>query len=316
MKTKDKPAAIKVLSVNISEEKGTIKKAVPEIYCNEKGVDNDAHAGSWHRQVSLLGIESVEKFSKQAGRSIAFGEFAENITTSGIVLYKTAPLDKLIIGNVELEVTQIGKKCHGTSCAIFKEVGNCVMPKEGIFARVLKKGQIKAGDSITYHPKVFKAMVITLSDRANRGEYSDLSGPEIISQLEGFFKDSNWHFDITYKLIADDADALRKLLNQARKDGYDMVFTTGGTGIGPRDITPEIAKEFITKEIPGIMESIRLKYGAQKPNALLSRGVAGLMDETFLYVLPGSMRAVKEYMGEILITLRHLIFMLEGVDVH
>ena len=81
------------------------------------------------------------------------------------------------IGDVELEITQIGKKCHGSGCAIFNEVGSCVMPKEGIFARVLKHGSIKAGDEVIYKPKVYKIQVITLSDRAYKGEYEDRSGP-------------------------------------------------------------------------------------------------------------------------------------------
>ncbi len=310
------PKTIKVISVNISKEKGTVKKPVPEIKLNPEGVEQDAHAGKWHRQVSLLGNESFEKFSKEAGRQIAFGEFAENITTEGLVLYETAPFDRLKIGKTMLEITQIGKKCHGSSCAIFKEVGNCVMPKEGIFARVLQGGTIKAGDQVEYLPKVFKVMVITLSDRASRGEYDDLSGPEIIAQLEGFFAQNRWHHKIERKLIADDADSLRFILRKAKEEHYDMVFTTGGTGIGPRDITPEVARLMLTKEIPGIMESIRLKFGSEKPNALLSRGVAGLMDETLLYVLPGSVRAIKEYMGEIFKTLRHLLFMQRGIDIH
>jgi molybdopterin adenylyltransferase len=307
---------IKVISVNISKEKGTVKTPVPEIRLNKEGVEQDAHAGRWHRQVSLLGNESFEKFSKEAGRQIAFGEFAENITTEGLILYETAPFDRLKIGNTLLEITQIGKKCHGSSCAIFKEVGNCVMPKEGIFARVVQGGNIKAGDQVEYLPKVFKVMVITLSDRASRGEYDDLSGPEIVKQLEGFFAQYRWHHKIDRKLIADDADSLRFILRKAKEERYDMVFTTGGTGIGPRDITPEVARLMLTKEIPGIMESIRMKFGSEKPNALLSRGVAGLMDETLLYVLPGSVRAIKEYMGEIFNTLRHLLFMQKGIDIH
>lgn len=307
---------LKVLSVNISEKKGTIKKAVPHIVCNETGVEGDAHAGKWHRQVSLLGVESVEKFSKQAGREIAFGEFAENITSRGIVLYETAPFDRLVFGETVLEITQIGKKCHGSSCAIFKEVGNCVMPKEGIFARVIQGGTIKAGDSFRYEPKIFKAMVITLSDRASRGEYEDLSGPEIVNQLTAFFNENRWQHQLEPKIIPDDEDSLRFLLQKARDEKYDLVFTTGGTGIGPRDITPEVARTFISREIPGIMEAIRLKFGSEKPNALLSRGVAGLMDDSLLYVLPGSVRAVKEYMGEIRKTLKHLFFMQKGVDVH
>ncbi len=143
---------IKVISVNISEQKGTIKVPVEQIVLNDQGVEKDAHAGDWHRQVSLLGVESFTKFQEMANRELAYGEFAENITTEGIVLYNTTPGDKLIIGEVELEITQIGKKCHGKGCAIYTEVGNCVMPKEGIFAKVLKGGVIKAGNTIQYIP--------------------------------------------------------------------------------------------------------------------------------------------------------------------
>lgn len=145
--------ASKVVSVNISHEKGTIKTPVPEILLTDKGVDGDAHAGDWHRQVSLLAQESVNKWGAQAGRKVAYGEFAENITTQGIILYETNPGDRLIIGDTELEVTQIGKKCHGNGCAIFREIGNCVMPKEGIFAKVISTGKVKAGDEIIFLKK-------------------------------------------------------------------------------------------------------------------------------------------------------------------
>lgn len=307
---------IKVISVNISEKKGTIKKPVDKIELTELGVKSDAHAGNWHRQVSLLGSESVKRFEKDAKRHIEYGEFAENITTDGLILYKTSPLDKLIIGDAELEITQIGKKCHGTSCAIFKEVGNCVMPKEGIFARVLKNGIVKAGDSIEYIPKVYKVHVITLSDRAFKGEYEDISGPRILELLEAFFEMNNNQFEIEHTIIPDDPEALRALLERAEDNKIDVVFTTGGTGVGPRDYTPEVVQDLLDKEIPGIMEAIRLKYGMEKPNALLSRGVAGLMGQTFVYTLPGSVRAVNEYMEEILKTLKHLMYMLYGLDAH
>lgn len=134
-----------ILSVNISEKKGTIKTPRNEITLNEKGVENDAHAGDWHRQVSLLANESIQKFQKQLDRKLEYGEFAENITTKGIVLHETKPGDRLILDNVILEVTQIGKKCHGSNCQIFQQVGNCVMPKEGIFAKVIKPGIVKPG---------------------------------------------------------------------------------------------------------------------------------------------------------------------------
>ena len=307
---------ITVVSVNISEKKGTIKVPVPQIELNELGVANDAHAGDWHRQVSLLADESVQRFTHAAGRKINYGEFAENITTKGLELVNTHPLDRLTIGDVELEITQIGKECHGTSCAIFKEVGNCVMPKEGIFARVLKNGTVKAGDPVNYFPRVYKVLVITLSDRASRGEYSDRSGPRIEQLLASFFDNMKWAYAVERKLIPDDAAALKALLEEAILAKTDIVITTGGTGIGPRDITPDVVKSLLDKEIPGVMELIRFKYGSLKPNALLSRAVAGVMKRTLVYTLPGSVKAVEEYMTEITPTLRHSIYMLHNLDAH
>jgi molybdenum cofactor synthesis domain-containing protein len=307
---------ITVVSVNISEKKGTIKIPVPFIELNELGVANDAHAGNWHRQVSLLADESVERFTHSAGRKIKYGEFAENITTKGLELVNTHPLDKLIIGDVEMEITQIGKECHGTSCNIFKEVGNCVMPKEGIFAKVIKNGIVKAGDEVIYIPRVYKVLIITLSDRASLGEYTDRSGPKIEQLISGYFETESWKYAIDRKLIPDEKEALESLLNEARQEQVDIVITTGGTGIGPRDITPDVVKPLLDKEIPGIMELIRFKYGSLKPNALLSRAIAGVMQNSLVYTLPGSVKAVEEYMTEIIPTLRHSIFMLHNLDAH
>src|SRR5512141_2566565 len=256
----------KVSSVNTSETKETIKQPVKEITITRTGVMKDAHAGGWHRQVSLLAVESVEKFSKEAKRKINFGEFAENITTQGIDLPKCYIFDRFEIGETELELTQIGKECHGTTCAIFKEVGNCVMPKEGIFCRVLKTGKIKPNDRIVHVPKVLRVSIITLSDRASGGMYKDLSGPKIKEILNSFFSPRNQRIDIHNVLIPDDADALQKLLIQHKNDHADFIFTTGGTGIGERDITVETVSKMLDKQLPGIMELIRVKYGMEKPN--------------------------------------------------
>jgi len=307
---------MEVLSVNISEKKGTIKKPVPQIELDSRGVRGDAHAGDWHRQVSLLAEESIIKFSQQAGRKINYGEFAENITTRGIEVWKTHPLDRFQIGEVELEVTQIGKECHGNTCSIFKEVGNCVMPKEGIFTRVIRPGIVKAGDTLQYLPYTFDVQIITLSDRASRGEYEDLSGPRIAELAGSFFEELGWQCNIDVTVIPDDAAQLQLLLEGFVESGADFIFTTGGTGIGPRDITVDVIKPMLDKELPGIMELIRYKYGSLKPNALLSRSVAGVTGGTLIYTLPGSMKAVNEYCSEIFPTLKHSILMLHGIDSH
>ncbi len=136
-----------VVAVSVSEKKGERKTPVPRVELKvEHGIIGDAHAGDWHRQVSLLAIESIEKMQR-LGLSVDSGDFAENITTKGIVLPELPIGSRIAIGETLLEVTQIGKECH-TRCAIFYQAGDCVMPKEGIFARVLVGGAIKPGDSV------------------------------------------------------------------------------------------------------------------------------------------------------------------------
>ncbi|MCX6251385.1 MAG: molybdopterin-binding protein [Bacteroidetes bacterium] len=308
--------SVEILSVNISEKKGTVKTPVPVIELTSRGIKEDAHAGDWNRQVSMLGAESIEKSELQNARRFRFGEFAENITTRGIVLFETHPLDRFICGELELEITQIGKECHGSGCSIFKEVGNCVMPKEGIFCRVIRPGFLRPGDMLEYIPKKYTAQVITLSDRASRGEYEDKSGPEVIGRIQSFFDQDHLPVSIKYSLLPDEPEKLTALLVESTREKTDLILTTGGTGIGPRDITPDVIRPLLTKEIPGIMEMIRLKYGVTKPNALVSRSIAGVIGHSLVFVLPGSVRAVEEYMTEITPLLKHLISMLHGLDIH
>ena len=136
-----------VKAVCISERKGTMKHEVPEIHVKIKhGIEGDAHAGDWHRQISLLGTESVDKL-RHILPDIPAGAFAENILTEGITLYKLPIGTRLRVGETELEVTQIGKQCHN-DCEIKRTTGKCVMPTEGIFAIVIKEGRIQAGDEI------------------------------------------------------------------------------------------------------------------------------------------------------------------------
>jgi len=164
-------------------------------------------------------------------------------------------------------------------------------------------------------PDKFEILIITLSDRAFKGEYQDLSGPMIREKLSEFFAVQKWDYSVSITLIPDEAETLQNIIKEAGITA-NLIFTTGGTGIGPRDITVETVKPLLVKEIPGIMEFIRIKYGAEKPNALLSRGVAGIIGKSLIYTLPGSVKAVDEYMSEILKTLKHAVLMQYGIDSH
>ena len=138
----------KVLAICISKHKGTLKNEVSEAnFIEEFGIEGDAHAGKWHRQVSLLALEKIDDFRNKGG-NVDFGAFGENLVVDGIELHKLPVGQQLQVGEVLLEVTQIGKECHD-KCAIYYQVGECIMPKNGIFTRVLKGGKVKVGDQCT-----------------------------------------------------------------------------------------------------------------------------------------------------------------------
>lgn len=138
----------KVIAINISEKKGVPKNSIEEgMFIEDHGLEGDAHAGKWHRQVSLLANESVDKMKALGVKGLCTGKFAENITTEGILLWEIPVGTKLKIGDTIQEVSQIGKECH-SGCAIKKQVGQCIMPTQGIFTRVLKSGKVKVGDEI------------------------------------------------------------------------------------------------------------------------------------------------------------------------
>lgn len=279
-----------VQAVSLSEQKGTVKIPQPAVeLVVGHGIKGDAHAGKWHRQVSLLGWESIAKM-RALNAPVDAGSFAENITTVGLVLYELPIGTTLAIGEtVIMRVTQIGKECH-QGCAIRQLTGDCVMPREGIFAEVLAGGVVRPGDEITVWP-LRRAAVVTMSDRGFRGERADSCGPMIADWLQ------LRAFSVQSKLVPDEEDEIVPCLTEL-VDGsqVDLILTTGGTGFGPRDVTPEATLKVLDRQAPGLAEGLRY-YGLQKtPRAMLSRAVAGLRRQTLIVNLPGSPKAVGEYL--------------------
>lgn len=303
-----------VISVNISEKKGTIKHPVPSIQLKLRhGIVGDAHAGDWHRQISLLAEESVDTMRAVCPISLDAGVFAENINTRGLDLKNLAIGTHLRIGETEVEVTQIGKECH-SDCAIRRQTGDCIMPREGVFARVVKGGTIHTGDEMKLLPTPadlpLRAAVITLSDKGSRGEREDKSGPLIVEMLTA----TGYKVEEALLLPDDAAQLKTQLLRLADARQVNLILTTGGTGFAPRDITPEVTLSVAERNVPGIAEAMRYHSLTITPRGMLSRAASVLRGKTLIVNLPGSPKAVKENLEYILPSLAHGIRLAAGLD--
>lgn len=301
----------RILAVCISDKKGIQKTAVEKgMLIENYGLEHDAHAGIWHRQVSMLSFEKIDEFRK-AGARVDFGAFGENLVVDGFDLSTVPVGTRFQIGEAVLELTQVGKECHN-HCAIYKVMGDCIMPREGVFTRVLKGGEVKAGDEITMLPleadRPFTAAVITLSDKGYIGEREDLSGPAIVDILK------NAGYDIVETLLLPDGkQPLKKqLCRLADQRQVNVIFTTGGTGFSERDVTPEATIEACDRMAPGIAEAMRAYSLTITKNAMLSRAASGIRKRTLIINLPGSPKAVRETLEYILPALDHGIRILRG----
>ena len=302
-----------IQAICISEVRGVQKHAIPEADLTpEWGIVGDAHGGNWHRQVSLLGLEKIEAF-RAKGADVAYGAFGENLVVDGLD-FRTLPVGTLLaVGDVLLQMTQIGKECHN-HCAIYKAVGDCIMPREGVFAKVLHGGHIKVGDEMKLIPRTeplpWQAAVITLSDKGARGEREDKSGPAIVQRLE-----AEGYEVVEQILLADDAAALKTTLTRlADQRQLDLILTTGGTGFAPRDITPEATYAVADRNAPGIAEAMRYHSLSITPRGMLSRAASVLRGKTLIVNLPGSPKAVKENLEYILPSLEHGVRIAAGLD--
>lgn len=302
------PETVEIVSVNTSAKPDTPKKPAPEVTLSSDGIKGDAAVPPG--LVTILSREIIAPFEKQLGRRVEPGEFTENITVRGLDLRKVAPLDRFRIGELELEVTQIGKPCNTDTCPVAGPLGRCPMPTDAILCRPVTMGELRPGDTLTFMPRTLCIRIIALAPTATARPHKGKPGPKAKELLDDFFKDKRWHVEIESMTLPEDPDRLKAQLTADIAAGIDVIFTTGSTGIEPTDTAPDVALSVADKTIPGIPEYIRTKYAHDNPHALLSRSVAAVAQQTLIYTLPGSENAVAEYLAEILKTLEHLVILL------
>ncbi len=300
-----------VRAVCLSAERGTAKHSVGTAeFVAQHGLRGDAHAGTWHRQVSLLSRGKVEEFRRR-GAQAEDGAFGENLLVDGIDFSSLPVGTRFRCGSVELELTQVGKECH-RHCAVFARLGDCIMPREGVFARVIRGGTVSAGDELTAELPApgYRVGIITASDTGARGEREDASGQAVreIAEAAGYAV-------VSRALLPDDRPLLEAELKRLCDGGIaDLVLTTGGTGFSPRDCMPEATLAVAERAVPGIPEAMRRESAGVTKRAMLSRAAAAIRGRTLIVNLPGSTKAVRECLGFIIGDLRHGLDILTGRD--
>lgn len=299
-----------VRAVCISERRGIQKKNVQTAeFLADFGIAGDAHGGNWHRQVSLLSAEKIEEFNRR-GAGVSYGDFGENLVVEGFDFTSLPVGTTFRCGEVILEMTQIGKECH-SHCQIYKKMGECIMPTQGVFARVVQGGILSVGDEMEIVDRAdtrYTAAVITLSDKGFTGEREDTSGPLACEMAE-----QAGYRIVERLLLPDDREKLEKELRRLA-DGrqVNLILTTGGTGFSLRDQTPEATLAVATRNAPGIAEAMRWYSLSITGRAMLGRGASVIRNQTLIVNLPGSRKAVKESLEYILPHLSHGIEILVG----
>lgn len=308
-------SAGRLLHVCISDCKGTTKNPVPHAVLQENhGLLGDAHAGPGHRQVSLLDEADVAGM-RAKGLELAPGAFGENLVIAGLDLATLGIGSRLQVGQAELEITQIGKLCYDR-CPIYHQTGDCIMPRAGVFARVLQGGKVAPGMSIEVVACVprqtIQAAVLTVSDRCAAGTAKDTAGPAVSAQLQ---EELDAHMAWT-GVAPDEREIITQILQGLAERGLDLMVAVGGTGCGPRDVTPEATRSVIEREVPGLAEAMRAASARLTPHALLQRGVCGIRGTTLILNLPGSEKAAVENLAAVLAALPHAVQLIRGDTAH
>lgn len=297
-----------------SEQKGERKKPVSSaLFVTGWGIRGDAHAGHWHRQISLLAVEHIERMRIAGLHQIAPGDFAENLIISGIDVESLGLGTRIQLGDeVELRISQIGKACH-KPCQIHYLTGNCIMPSHGLFARVERGGAVSVGQASNVLRYVnrssIQVVVLTLSDRCSCGRATDTAGPAIAQRIT---ETMDAHVYATEVLPDDVPQIVNRLQHYSNGHSIDLILTVGGTGFSSRDVAPEATRSVVNRLTPGLDEAMRMASFSKTPHAMLSRACSGIRNSTLIVNLPGSKQAALDNLEAIASALPHGLAKLRG----
>ncbi len=302
----------KLLHVCISAKKGIAKHEVPLARITvAHGLEGDAHAGEWHRQVSLLAHADIEAM-RAKGLVLEPGAFGENLVIDGLQIDELGVGSRLRIGPVLLELTQIGKVCH-TRCAIYYATGDCIMPRTGLFARVVEGGELVPGASLEVVHRVarsvIQAAVITISE-SSAAFYT--AAPALSELLrEGLQARIAWT-----QTIPGEAELISAALKELCDRRVDLVITIGSAGISARDVAPEATRNVIDRGLAEIVKAIRAVTVEEESIELLTSAVGGARRETLIVNLSGGLNSAMESLNAILPALPDAVKMLRGETAH
>jgi len=280
----------KIKSIYTGSRKGKLKKRVSQVSLKKNyGIIGDAHAGAGKRQISLLAEESIARL-RGRDEKIGIGNLMENLRTTGIELTSLLVGTKLEVGRtVLLEISEIGK--HSSKpIKVFAMPEGCLLPLNGVFAKVLKGGTIREEDKIEIVADTLTCGILIISDRSSRGERPDKTGPlvkECLKELK--------ITPVRYGIIPDEKEYISLVLvTWVDQGGVDLILTSGGTGFFSRDVTPEATRRILDKDAGGLSELMRTEGAKSTKRAYLSRGVAGIRKKTLIINLPGNPQGARE----------------------
>ncbi|MBN1418297.1 MAG: cyclic pyranopterin monophosphate synthase MoaC [Planctomycetes bacterium] len=309
---REAPPPGRIAAVATSPRRGIPKTPIPGArLIAGHGIEGDAHAGPGDRQVSVLALESIEAF-RRGDAHVSPGDFGENITVEGMELAAIGIGTTIQAGEALLELARIGKTCHAP-CAIGRRLGDCIMPREGLFFRVLRDGEVAPGDPIRIVDLVprsaIQVAIIAASDRAASGEREDRTAPALAAHLR---QRLGAHVAAILVLPDDEARIRDALIEIADRGDIDLILTAGGTGFAARDRTPEATLGAIERRASGLEEAMRRAGIGSTPHAVLSRGIAGIRGRTLIVNLPGSPQGAVESAEALVAALPHGIALLRG----